>query len=293
MATTQPISVYAVGATLGEGPVWVAADEAVWFVDIKERRLHRFRPDDGLATSWTAPAQPGWILPVQGGGMLVGLQTGLHRFGPATGDFGLVHETEAHLPGNRLNDAVVDARGTLWFGSMDDAEREPSGRLYRFRDGRLHDTGLEPVVITNGPALSPDGGTLYHTDTLRRRIWAVERQDDGTLGTPRLFAEIEHGAGHPDGSTIDAEGCLWIGLFGGWGVRRYAPDGRLIDTVRFPVANVTKIAFGGDRLATAYATTARKGLSPGALRDQPLAGDLFAFEPGVAGVAGHEVALSD
>ncbi len=292
MAAAHPTSIYAVGATLGEGPVWVASDAAVWFVDIKERRLHYFRPDDGLARSWNAPAQPGWILPVAGGGMLVGLQDGLYRFDPETGGFDLVHETEPHLPGNRLNDPVVDAKGHLWFGSMDDDEAAETGRLYRFGDGRLHDSGVDPVVITNGPALSPDGATLYHTDTLRGLIWAIPRHDDATLGTPRLFAEIEQGAGYPDGPTIDAEGCVWTGLFGGWGVRRYAPDGRLIATVPFPVANVTKIAFGGDGLTTAYATTARKGLDARALQDQPLAGDLFAFDAGVAGLAGHRVVLA-
>ncbi|MCG6120747.1 MAG: SMP-30/gluconolactonase/LRE family protein, partial [Blastomonas sp.] len=90
--------------------------------------------------------------------------------------------------------------------------------------------------------------------------------------------------GYPDGSVIDAEGCLWIALYAGWGVRRYDPSGRLMSTVRFPVANVTKIAFGGADLATAYATTARKGLDSAALEAQPHAGDLFAFDPGVAGL---------
>lgn len=292
VAISSPVSVDPVGATLGEGPVWVADEATLWFVDIKARRLHSFRPNDGVARSWAAPSQPGWILPVSGGGMLVGLQNGLHLFDPKTGGFELVHETEVHLPGNRLNDAMVDRHGTLWFGSMDDAEETPSGRLYRFRDGQLHDTGVAPVVITNGPSLAPDGRTLYHTDTLSRRIWAIERHDDMTLGAARLFVEIEEGAGYPDGSTVDAEGCLWTGLFGGWGVRRYSPQGRLIDTVRFPVANVTKIAFGGDTLTTAYATTARKGLDAAALRDQPLAGNLFAFEAGVAGLPGHRVALA-
>jgi sugar lactone lactonase YvrE len=101
---------------------------------------------------------------------------------------------------------------------------------------------------------------------------------------------IEEGAGYPDGSTVDSEGCLWTGLFGGWAVRRYAPDGALLETVRFPVANITKIAFGGAGLTTAYATTAAKGLDASARKEQPLAGGLFSFEAPVPGLAAFAIA---
>ena len=137
-----------------------------------------------------------------------------------------------------------------------------------------------------------DGRTLYHTDTLGKLIWRVAINDDGSLGTPARHIVIEDGAGYPDGSVIDAEGCLWVGLFGGWGVRRYDPAGALLQTVDLPVANVTKIAFGGPDLRTAYATTARKGLDATELAAQPLAGNLFAFEPGVAGLTTHEARTS-
>ncbi len=288
----EPISVCSLGATLGEGPVWVDSDRALWFVDIKKHRIHRFKPDGATLRTWPAPAQPGWILPDDKGGLVAGLQTGLHRFDPATGRFDLLTAAEPELPGNRLNDATVGADGVLWFGSMDDREEQATGHVYRFANGRVERSSLAPVTIVNGPAISPDGGTLYHVDTLGRRIWAVDHHDDGTLGTPRLFTQIEVGAGFPDGPTVDEEGHLWIGLFGGWGVRRYAPDGRLAATVRLPVANVTKIAFGGDDLRTAYATTARKGLDQTGLHAQPLAGDLFAFEAGVAGCRVCPIALS-
>ncbi|WP_336958226.1 SMP-30/gluconolactonase/LRE family protein [Sphingobium aquiterrae] len=276
---------------LGEGPLWVMRDAALWFVDIKAHKIHRFDPALGVAKSWTAPAQVGWVVPTDDGLFAVGLQTGVHRFDPDRGLFTLLQAPEAHLPGNRLNDATVDARGRLWFGSMDDAEREDSGRIYRLFHGHCVDAGLAPVPITNGPAVSPDGGTLYHHDTLGRRIWRSRLEGDGQVVETRLFAQIEDGAGYPDGPTVDAEGCLWVGLFAGWGVRRYDPDGALMGKVAFPVANVTKIAFGGDDLSTAYATTARKGLSEAALKAQPLAGDLFAFDPGVRGVPGTVAAI--
>jgi sugar lactone lactonase YvrE len=275
-------SVLEVGAILGEGPVWF--QDALWFVDIKRHRVHRFTPSDGSSRHWDAPDQVGWVLPSARGDMIAGVKTGLHRFDPASGRFALLHVPEAELPGNRLNDAATDPVGRLWFGSMDDGETGATGRLYRCDSGACRDSGLPPVVITNGPAISPDGQMLYHTDTLGKTIWRVPLGADGALGTPVRHIRIEDDAGYPDGSAIDAEGCLWVALFGGWGVRRYDPAGRLIKTVRFPVANVTKIAFGGDDLSVAYATTARKGLDRKALEAQPLAGNLFAFDPGVTGL---------
>ena len=285
MALIEPQAVWPLGATLGEGPVWVERDSALWFVDIKAPAIHRFTPATGEQRSWPAPAQVGWVLPAQGGGMVAGLQTGVHRFDPQTGSFTLIAAPEAHLPANRLNDATVARDGAIWFGSMDDGEAEDTGRFYRLDAQGCADTGLPPVSITNGPAFSPDGQTLYYHDTLGRTIWA-SRIEDGRVTATRLLAAIEDGAGYPDGPTVDAEGCLWVALFAGWGVRRYDPAGRLMQTIRFPVANITKIAFGGPDLRTAYATTAAKGLTPEQRAAQPLAGALFAFDAGVAGMEG-------
>lgn len=278
---------------LGEGPVWVGRENALWFVDIKEQRIHRFDPVSGDLKSWDAPSQVGWVLPEQGGGFVVGMQRGVERFDPATGGFTALVAPEAHLPGNRLNDATTDARGRILFGSMDDSEGDLTGRLYVLDANGVADTGLPPVSITNGPAVSPDGKTLYHTDTLGKIIHAVDINDDGSLGAMRVFATIEEGAGYPDGPVVDSEGCVWSGLFFGWGVRRYAPDGTLLETVKLPVSNVTKIAFGGPDLKTAYVTTARKGLDAEALAAQPEAGDLFAFEVEVPGLPVTEAVVAD
>jgi sugar lactone lactonase YvrE len=288
---TTPRSVLNVQATLGEGPVWVAREQALYFVDIKAHRVHRFDPATGDHRSWDAPGQVGWVLPAEDGAFLAGLQHGVSRFDPATGMFAVIATPEASMPSNRLNDATVDAAGRVWFGSMDDGEGADSGRLYVLDGGEVRDTGLPPVTITNGPAIAPDGRTLYHTDTLGRVIHAVTVNDDGTLGTPRIFAKIDPADGWPDGSVVDAEGHIWTGLWEGWRARRYAPDGRIVQEVRFPCSNITKIAFGGPDLRTAYATTARKGLDAAALEAQPLAGNLFAFDAGVAGRPGHVAKL--
>jgi sugar lactone lactonase YvrE len=280
--------VCSLGATLGEGPVWI--DDALWFVDIKQHKVHRFAPASGKLDSWTAPAQVGWVQPMASGGMLAGLQSGLHDFDPGTGAFTPLVAVEPHAPGNRLNDSCVDAAGRLWFGSMDDGESALTGRIYR-ADAR----GIAPVVdgiaITNGPAVAPDGRTLYHCDTLLGTIHACEIGDDGGLVGSRVFAQVDPAVdGYPDGPIVDAEGHVWVGFFSGWCVRRYAPDGSLAAEVRLPVANITKIAIGGPDGRTAYATTAAKGLSEEDRAKQPLAGDLFAFDAGVAGQPAHAVA---
>ena len=278
-----------VGAELGEGPVWVERDTAVWFVDIKGRRAQRWNPASGELRSWAAPEQLGFLAPIRGGGFIAGLKTGLYRFDPQSSEFTLLASVEPQLPDNRLNDGSVSPEGELWFGSMHDPESEPTGALYRLdTDGRCVtlDTGY---VITNGPAFSPDGRVFYHTATERRTVFAFDRPEPHTLTRKRVFVEIEKGAGHPDGTAVDQEGCVWIALYGGRGVRRYSPEGKLLTTVRLPCANVTKIAFGGPDLRTAYVTTAWKGLKPEERAAQPLAGDLFSFEAPAPGLRPVEV----
>ena len=282
MAVT-PRVVWELAAELGEGPVWVERDRALWFVDIKKQQIHRYDPGTGDRKSWAAPEQVGFILPAEGGGFVAGLQSGLYRFDEGSGSFDLIARVDADLPGNRLNDGVVDPSGRLWFGTMDNAEKEKTGAFYCFDRGELTRTGIDGISITNGPAVSPDGALLYFVDTLRGTIEVADINEDGTLTGRRPFVRIDPKDGHPDGPTIDSEGCVWISLYAGWEVRRYSPAGELVDRMRFPVANITKIAFGGDGLRTAFATTARQLLTPEDIAKQPQIGDLFEFGVDVAG----------
>jgi sugar lactone lactonase YvrE len=280
MGLNQPTCIWPLACELGEGPLWW--ENALWFTDIKRKTVHRFDPNTGNGDSWQAPSEVGFLAPLDADRFVAGAKTGLYEFSRAAGDFKFIRKVEPDRPFNRLNDGAVDGCGRLWFGSMDDGEGRASGQLYRFHRGSLApmDSGY---VITNGPAFSPDGGTLYHTDTLQKRIYAFDLGADGALANKRLFVTIEDGAGYPDGPVVDAEGCLWTGLFGGWSARRYAPDGQLLQSVMFPVANITKLAFGGTDLTMVYATTARKGLDATALAAQPLAGGLFRFQTRVSG----------
>lgn len=285
-AEMTPHVACSVGATLGEGPVWDTARECLWFVDIKGHKLHRFDPASGVLgaalDTIDAPEEPAWVIPLADGALLVGAKAGVHRF--ADGTFALVHAVEPDLPGNRLNDAAVHPDGSVWLGTMDNAEEAPSGGYYRFGGGTCVALSPEPMVITNGPAFSPGGDTVYLVDTLERDILSAPVGADGHPGEARFFARIPDGMGYPDGPVVDSAGTVWVGLFGGWGVARFAPDGAFLGRVEFPVANVTKIAFGGADLATVYATTARKGLSDAELAAQPLAGDLFTFTVEVPGL---------
>lgn len=275
--------VWPVGAILGEGPFWSAADQAVWFVDIKAPAIHRFHPASGEKRTWPAPARVGFVLPTSDGWMIAGLKTGLHAFNPETGNFRLLYVVEPHAPNNRLNDAFVDSEGFLWFGSMDDGEEDPSGALYQLGDEGCvrRDPGY---IVTNGPAESPDGRVLYHTDTLAGVIYAFDRGRSGTLTHKRVFARFAPGEGYPDGPIVDAEGCVWTGVFGGWGLRRYSPRGELLTKLDLPCSAVTKAAFGDDDLKTLYITTAHVALSATERQAQPLAGGLFRVRVDVPGL---------
>ncbi|TFW30512.1 SMP-30/gluconolactonase/LRE family protein [Massilia horti] len=292
MNSTAPRCVWEVQATLGEGVLWHASRDCVYFVDIKGKQIHRCSPDGSVRRSWSAPSQVSFIVPVEGGGLVCGLEDGLYRFIEESGEFVPLRQVESDLPGNRFNDGHVDAAGRLWFGSMDNAEAMPSGVLYRFDGaGAAHAMGTG-YVITNGPAISPDGRTLYHTDTLDKVIYAFDMAPDGGLSNKRVFVTIE-GGGYPDGMAVDVDGNLWVCTFGGWRIDRFDAQGTKTGTIAFPCSNITKLAFGGNDLRTVFVTTARKGLSQEELAAQPLAGALFTFRSDTPGLPQHALRLQE
>ena len=283
---SEPELVWDVAAELGEGPVWDDARRAVWFVDIKGRKLHRYGVDNGARASWDTPDQTGFALPADDGSLICGVRGGLHRFDPESGLFALLIPVEEDRPQNRLNDGFAAPDGSLWFGSMDDSETVRSGALYRFHQGELarHDDGY---LVTNGPAMSPDGRTLYHHETVDRRIFAFDHAD-GVLTNKRLFAET--GDGYADGPSVDSAGVLQVGLFNGWGVARFSPAGERIGTIRFPVQTVTKAAFAGDDLRDLYCTTAWLN-NADKRAAQPTLGGLFRVRVETPGLPQHRVRL--
>jgi xylono-1,5-lactonase len=272
--------VWDVGAQLGEGPVWCPDEQALWFVDIKRGAVHRYHPGTQTNENFATGGKPSFIVPEFGSGMIVGSESGIYRL--INGKFG-ERITTLDMPAhNRTNDATVDAQGRLWLGTMDDNEELETGALYCLDRGDLHAMPAK-AIVTNGPAVTDDARTLYFVDSAGRRIWRYAIVDGPSIGSPELFVELEEADGHPDGVVLDSEDCLWVALWDGWGVRRYAPDGTLLQQVDLPCARVTKLAFGGPDLQTAFVTTARIGLDEGQLAEQPLAGGLFAFDAPVAG----------
>jgi sugar lactone lactonase YvrE len=292
--TIEPRLIWPVDALLGEGPAWFAEEAALRFVDIKGGRLHRHNHDGAPPETIELGGQPSFVVPAEDGGLVIGSGDRILHIGKDGTERALLARVPmpAH---NRTNDATVDAQGRLWFGTMDDEEIRPTGALWCLDRGELHPMGGD-AVVTNGPAITRDCRYLYHVDSGSRTIWRF------TIGPgPRVEPRVEHrevfiqlgeADGHPDGIVLDSEDCLWVALWDGWAVRRYAPDGRLLLTIPMPCARVTKIAFGGPDLRTAYVTTARVGLDETQLASQPHAGHLFAFAAPVAGCILPQVRLS-
>jgi len=284
-----PKNISPAGTLLGEGVVWIAEEAAVYWVDIKGKAVHRHQTDSGQQTTWSVPEEIGCLIPCRAGGFVAGLQSGLAFIDLSLSDQNVgrispMGGPETAVPGNRINDGKADVTGRLWVGTMDNEESRPSGSLYRFEaDGSEYcmDTNY---VITNGPAFSPDGKTLYHTDTLEKTIYAFDLAADGSISNKRIHIVLPDQQGWPDGMTVDAEGYLWVAHFGGWRVSRFGPDGTLERSISLPVGQITNVAFGGPNLETLYITTAAKQLDEVALAGQPLAGALFEVETGIRGL---------
>jgi xylono-1,5-lactonase len=283
-ADSTPECVADVRAMLGEGPVWVAAKQALYWVDIKGCKVFGL-DESGKRDEWPTPMRVGSLEPRAGGGFIGGTENGIALMDPAAGKFDIVIDPELHLPHNRFNDGKVDRAGRFWAGTMDDLETDATGTLYRI-DPDLSCTAIDSQYrITNGPAFSPDGQIMYHSDTARQVTYAFDLDEDGLALDRRVFLQFGPGDGNPDGMTVDAEGCLWIAFWGGSCIRRFSPAGERLETVRLPVSQPTSCAFGGPDLDRLYITSARIGLDETALSMQPLAGGLFMVTPGVRGIA--------
>lgn len=271
-----------VRAILGEGPVWVPRDDALYWVDINGRKIFRLR--GGETTVFDTPIKVGSIWPREQGGFIAGTEEGL-AFTDDLISFDFFANPDAALPDNRFNDGKTDRRGRFWAGTMDNRERAASGTLYRLdfdRDLAAIDSGYR---VTNGPAFSPDGRTMYHSDTAIQITYAFDLDGLGNATNRREFIRFGKGDGYPDGMTVDADGCLWIAFWDGWCVRRFSPAGECLLELRVPVQRPTSVAFGRDDFKTLFITSARRDLQGTDLDSQPLAGGLFAADVGVQGIA--------
>lgn len=264
-------------AALGEGPTWDPATGRLLWIDILGSRIHTYDPVSGRRTSRTTEQHIGAVKPRAGGGLVLNLRDGVGLLDPDDTFRWLHHEP---VPGRRANDAAIAPDGSLWAGTMRYDEAPGGGTLSRITGDGTVDVVLGDVAVSNGTGWSPDGRLMYYVDSPTRRIDVLDHEN-GTVTGRRPFAEIEDGAGFPDGLTVDADGCVWVALWDGSAVRRYTPGGELDRVIELPVPRVTACAFAGPELTDLYITTARTGLTA----PHPMSGSLLVVPGAGKGLA--------
>jgi sugar lactone lactonase YvrE len=273
------------GNLLGESPVWDSRRDALWWLDILGRAVHRWTPALGHG-AWPLPEQAGCIGLCATGGLVCGTRTGFLLVDPAGG--GPPTPLAQPVAGSRdvrFNDGRADRHGAFWSGTVHERRVEGGAALYRLAPDGACATVVTGLTVVNGIAFSPDGAAMYFSDSHAREVYRADLDPaTGLPGPHRPFVRFAPDWGLPDGATVDADGCLWIAGINGGRVLRFRPDGALDRTIALPVSQPTSCTFGGPELRTLYVTSARRGLTDAALAREPLAGSVLALDVGVAGL---------
>lgn len=271
-------------APLAEAPVWDATAERLIWVDILAHTVHSFDPATGRDTSVPVAESPGVAIPRQAGGLVLALG---HGFGFLDAEGRL--ETVASLPQGeihaRMNDGCCDSAGRLWAGTVGLGEEPHAGSLYRLDPDLSVTRVLDAVSESNGIDWSPDDRLMYYVDSLEYRVDVFDFDlGSGTVSGRRPFAVYDSSVEIlPDGLTVDAEGGVWIALWGGSALHRYTPEGALDRVLTMPTRQITSCAFAGPGYEDLYVTSAREWLEADALAQEPDAGAVFVCRPGVRG----------
>ena len=264
---------------LSEGPGWHEERQELLWVDILGRCFHRATLTAGggpdHVRTMALDRHVGAVAPVTGGGYVLAAGQGF-IFVDEAGSVRELAQPEVENVNVRMNDGACDPQGRFWAGTMAYDESPGAGTLYRLELDGSCSTVLSGLTISNGIGWSPDGGTMYLSDSGTGLVEAFDFDDvTGAIGGRRALVHIDRPGMAPDGLTVDEQGDIWVGLYGGWAVNRYGPEGSLRDTVRIPVAQATSCAFGGRDGRTLFVTTGREGLEEAALERQPDAGRVF------------------
>ena len=277
-------------AIVGESPVWHAGEQRLYWIDIQGKQIHRFDPVTRNNESFSLPEIVTCIQLRGERGLILTLKKNFAFFDPATKKLEVLASVEDNLPENRFNDGKCDPQGRFWAGTMDAKQwKNPSGFLYRMNPDQTVDTMQSQVICSNGSGWSPDGRTMYYTESFRYAVFAYDFDaTSGTISNRRTFAEISaedrKAGGFPDGMTVDAEGFVWSNVVGVGKIVRYDPAGNVERIVQLPVPRATDCTFGGKDLDTLFITSARETMTPEQLEQAPLSGSLFAVEAGVRGL---------
>jgi len=273
---------------VGEGPVWLGSEQQLIWVDITRNLIHRLAPIAHRKESIDIGQHVGAVAPRVTGGFVAAVQHGFGFVDAPTGRLEIIADVEADNPGNRMNDGKCDSAGRFWAGTMAFDLTPGAGALYRLNTDHSVVKVLEDVTLSNGLGWSPDDTSMYFIDSATNGVDVFDYEpDSGELRNRRRLIDIPQELGMPDGMTVDSEGFLWVALWGGWSVRRYAPDGTPDTVIELPASKITSCAFGGEDLSELYVTSAAYELSEQELRRQPSAGALFRCQPGTTGILAH------
>ncbi|MES2337184.1 MAG: SMP-30/gluconolactonase/LRE family protein [Pseudomonadota bacterium] len=260
---------------LGEGTLWSARDDAVYWTDILGRRVNRLTLSDDRVESWAMPDTIGWVVERAGGGLVAGLGRRIVTLTLDPLTIEVLADPEPDRPGNRMNDAKADAQGRIWAGTMPLTCDVPTGAFYRLDADHAITRLDDDYIITNGPAIGED--FVLHTDTGRDTIYRYPLHTDGTLGERAPFITFDAAWGHPDGMTLDADGGLWVACWGGGQVIRFTPDGMYDRAIALPASQITNCTFAGPNLDRMFVSSAADGV------DEDAGGALFEVDPGCRG----------
>lgn len=259
---------------LGEGLLWSAREDALYWTDIIGRRLNRLRLSDNSVDNWIMPEMIGWVIERRDQpGFIAGLKSGIVALTLDPLTIEPLVAPEPDLPGNRMNDAVADRWGRIWAGTMPLGCDRPTGSLYRLNTNLSLTVIDSGYTVTNGPVASADGTWLYHTDSPLGRVYRFPLDAHGDVGLRQDFIRFEIGWGSPDGMTIDADGGLWVAQWGGAGISRFTADGVRDRMIELPASQITNIAFAGRDLERLFVTSAADGVN------EPYGGALFEVDP--------------
>lgn len=270
---------------LGESVLWNEAQRALYWVDIRAPALRKLDFATAAVDTWPMPDLVGSIAFCDDGRLLVALPDRIGLFDARSRELETLVRPEPRVEGHRFNDGRCDREGRFWAGTMHNVTRAPEGVLYRLESGKALESVRSGICIPNSLAWSPDGRTMYFADSLRYSIFAYDFDAaSGDIRNEHVFCTTVP-PGFPDGSTVDAEGFLWNAEFNASRVVRYAPDGRVDRVIDVPTRRPTCCAFGGPDLDILYITTCSQQMTSAELAAEPLAGALFACQPGVRGIA--------